>query len=272
MTIQKFLKLSTSNLEQAGIGTARLDSLVLLEDATGRDRAYLLAHAEAVLQGATLKKLEGLVKRRMRHEPLAFIRGKTEFYGREFIINKDVLEPRPESETMIGLLLELSAKSKGLRIVDVGTGSGALAITAKLELPKNEVIATDIDPKCLAVARQNANKYKVDIQFFQGNLFVPISAHSTHLTALLCNLPYVPDDYKINLAAAMEPRQAIFGGKDGLDLYRQLFDKINRGDVRVQYVFTESLPLQHNGLESIARKAGFKLQKSDDFIQMFVAN
>src|SRR3990167_7586357 len=107
MRVEAWLKQATQELETAGIGTARLDCLVLLEDLTGKDRAYLLAHPEFPVKGSTFHKLEKQIEKRKKHVPLAQIRGKTEFYGREFIINQDVLEPRPESETMIELLKEL---------------------------------------------------------------------------------------------------------------------------------------------------------------------
>ena len=279
MKTNDWLVQATAKLKSVGIGTARLDALVLLEDATGRDRSYLLAYPEVALQEDILQRLDEQVERRMEHEPLAYIRGKTEFYGREFMINKDVLEPRPESETMIELLKDLyeiaprnkvRSRNSGY-IVDVGTGSGALAITAKIELPHVDVLATDIDAKCLKVARRNAKNHGVVIKFLQGNLLEPLSALSLSPDALLCNLPYVPDTYTINQAAAMEPRQAIFGGSDGLDLYRQLFDQIDRYKERIQYVLTESLPMQHEQLNEIAKKAAYRLQTKDDFIQVFKA-
>jgi len=284
MKSSEWLSQATLKLKQSGIGTARLDALVLLEEAASLDRAHLLAHPETTLQGQTLQRLNGWVERRIGHEPLAYIRGKTEFYGRKFIINKDVLEPRPESETMIELLKSTYSKSQNYHlledgpltdqqmvnlILDVGTGSGALAVTAKLEIPELEVMATDIDPQCLVVARQNAKKHKANIKFLQGNLLEKLTADSLQLTAILANLPYVPDTYTINQAAAMEPRLAIYGGSDGLDLYRQLFNQLNRGKHRVQYIFTESLPMQHKQLTNIANDAGYKVQETDDFIQLF---
>lgn len=349
MTSETWLKSSIRKLAGAGISTARLDCLVLLEDATGKDRAHLLAHPEHPFQGATLERLAKQVGRRVKHEPLAYIRGKTEFYGREFIVNKNVLEPRPESETMIELLKELvtssqfsvdsNIKNKELRrkrscgvqgasekrtepykkygdeaaqfatqqsaestrrvagfagqhagatltVVDVGTGSGALAITAKLEVPNADVIATDIDTECLVVARKNAKKHTANIDFFQANLLkITNKKAALNLTILddrpnlrdldiviIANLPYVPDDFKLNNAAMNEPRQAIFGGPDGLDLYRELFRQIAnnlRFDEGKCFVFTESLPFQHPALEVIAKNHGFRLVETCDFIQMF---
>ena len=278
MTVQKFLAYATAQLEKAGVGTARLDCLVLLEDATGKDRAYLLAHPETTVKGATFHKLEGQIKQRVQHVPLAQIRGKTEFYGREFIIDKRVLEPRPESETMVELLLDLvkskMQNAKRLLVVDVGTGSGAIGISAKLEFPEAEVILTDIDPGCLAIARKNAQKHEVDVQILQGNLLQPVissNRFSGRVIYLMANLPYVPDSYEINQAALNEPKIAIFGGPDGLDLYRKLFLQIakNLQFVSIKYILTESLPFQHKELEKIAAKSGYKLIKTDDFIQVF---
>ena len=328
MTTQKFLRSTIAKLEQAGIGTARLDALVLLEDATGKNRSWLLAHPDFDVKGSTFHTLQQQIKRRLSHEPLAYIRGKTEFYGREFLVNKDVLEPRPESETMLDLLIDCCKAQPCNKaepcIVDVGTGSGALAITAKVELPQAEVIAIDVDPACLEVARKNAKKHSAQIKFLQGNLLEPLSNLMSGFTyaepetvfslssevkrtsgtlreqhkgktdsgpqansrvasyarkqaagdtwILLANLPYVPDLYHVNQAAAMEPRHAIFGGEDGLDLYRRLFKQLQQMKIWVQFVFTESLPFQHKSLSIIAKSAGYRLKKTDDFIQLFVAD
>lgn len=269
------LEKMASILGDAGIGTARLDTLVLLEDATGKDRAYLLAHPETTIQGGTLEVLEKQIKQRKKHIPLAQIRGKTEFYGREFIINEHVLEPRPESETMIELLKQLinskQLTADSLQIADMGTGSGALGITAKLEIPEAEVILTDVDPACLKIARQNAKKYKVNAKVLCGNLLEPLLTVDCQLSAVLANLPYVPDAYEINRAALNEPKIAIFGGKDGLDLYRKLFLQIakNLQFISIKYVFTESLPFQHKKLTKIAQKAGYSQVDEEDFIQVF---
>lgn len=267
MITSDWLKQATTKLNEAGVGTARLDALVLLEDATGHDRAYLLAHPEKELASELVSELASKLQKRVEHEPLAYIRGKTEFYGREFIVDNSVLEPRPESETMIELLKTVTGLPS--HIVDVGTGSGALAITAKLEVPTANVSAIDVDPGCLTVARQNAKKHQTEIKFHQGNLLEPLKDSKDKL-ALLCNLPYVPDSFTINQAAMREPKIAIFGGPDGLDYYRQLFKQIDSFKLNVKYVLAESMPPQHYKLAQIANNEhSYKLQKTDDFIQVF---
>ncbi len=268
MTSDYWLQAATSKLKAAGISTARLDSLILLEDATGHDKAYLLSHPSINVIGPTYHKLETQLEKRINHEPLAYIRGKTEFYGREFLIDHRVLEPRPESETMIDLLKKVVI-GPTYHIIDVGTGSGALAITAKVEFPKSEVTAIDIDTGCLIVARKNAKKHAVDIKFYQGDLLEPLTVKDNLPTAILANLPYVPNDLTINQAAMNEPKIAIFGGSDGLDLYRKLFDQITAQSQKPTYILTESLPFQHEKLATIAQQSGYQLQTTDDFIQFF---
>ena len=268
-----WLKHAANTLKNVNIGSARLDALILLEDELGRDRAWISAHPETILQGSTLKKLNKKLARRAGHEPLAYIRGFTEFYGRKFKVNKRVLEPRPESETMIDLLRKL-AESGELRaesyIVDIGTGSGALGITAALELHNHNVDLYDIDASCLAVARHNAHMHELHLHCYKRDLLNrPVRPYDV----LLANLPYVPDNWRINPAAAREPKLAIFGGPDGLDVYRRLFDQLNSSKGRtlreVRYVFTEALPPQHEKLAKIAEEAGYKMLKSQDFIQLF---
>lgn len=301
MTAQTWLDKNTKRLSDIGIGTARLDCLVLLEDCLNKDRARILAYDDLLISPEQLEWLDARIKRRSRHEPLAYIRSKTEFYGRNFFVDKSVLEPRPESETMIELLkasalqrhpkLDLGSSQKKsaedaaylldsrlrgndeLTIMDVGTGSGALAITAKLELPQAKVIGIDIDPNCLDVARRNAKTHHVEIEYTQGDLLEPLKNSTPtpkpSTLILLCNLPYVPNDFHINTAAEAEPRIAIFGGSDGLDLYRRMFAQLADASWQPQAILTESLPPQHDQLVEIAVRAGYKLMRAEDFIQRF---
>lgn len=265
MKIEELLINSVNRLENTGIPTARLDCLVLLEEVIGKDRSFLLAHPEFTVNKAVVGKLDEYIKRRIKQEPLAYIRGKTEFYGRTFLVDKRVLEPRPESETMIDLLKTLKLPHTP-HITDVGTGSGALAITAALEIPGSTVELIDIDPGCLAVARKNLELHKVTGQIINSNLLDKINRPPN---VILANLPYVPASHTINEAAMHEPKIAIFGGDDGLDLYRNLFKQISKNTIKPSYILTESLPFQHESLSKIAVKAGYELMKTDDFIQCY---
>lgn len=260
MTTNDWLQGATQQLHKANIATARLDAQILLGDCLNTNTAQLLAHPDQSLTDEQEKLLAGQLKRRTQHEPLAYIRGKCEFYGREFAVNKDVLVPRPETETMIDLAKRLNPST----VIDVGTGSGAIAITVACELHEVQVIATDIDPACLKVARDNCAKHQATVDLKKTNLVAGLELPKGAL--ILANLPYVPDSHTINQAATNEPKRAIFGGPDGLDLYRQLFKQLkdHRGSV-----LTESLPFQHQDLAAIAQEYGYRLQTTDDFIQEF---
>ena len=275
-TVSQWLNQATNFLEASGVGTARLDALVLLCDSLDKDRAHLLAHPELKLTREQQAKLLKLLNRRSRHEPLAYIRGKTEFYGRSFKVTHTVLEPRPESETMIEQLLNLEdgrwkmVGGRDLLVIDVGTGSGALAVTAKLEMPISQVFAIDIDPECLKIATQNASKHSASIKCINSDLLSEFPSPPTKSgVVILANLPYVPDSYQINDAAMHEPRQAIFGGADGLELYRMMFNQLDTWRYVPLYVFTESLPFQHEELQNIASTHKFRTLAEEDFIQVF---
>lgn len=266
MTTNEWLILATEELEIAGIGTARLDCLVLLENMLKVDRAQILANPDTEMLSKDVSTLAKLLNRRTTHEPLAYILGTTEFYGKNFVITPAVLEPRPESETMIELLKTLPNLPKNTCLADVGTGSGALGIIAKLEHPEWSVELLEIDEKALKIAHANVDTYTTGISVIQSDLLT----NSRQVNdVLLCNLPYVPDDYQINQAATLEPSLAIFGGPDGLDLYRKLFKQASELDVPPLYLLCESLPPQHTALEQIATDHGYKLRKADDFIQVF---
>jgi len=275
MKINDWLQQATQALSKAGIATARLDALVLLEDQTGKDRAWLLAHDEFEIDQANERKLKKLLNQRATHLPLAYVRGQTEFYGRTFVITPAVLEPRPESEAMIDLLKGLfqegklvGSKEKMVHVADVGTGSGALGITGALEVPHMAVELLEIDKNAAEIAKINVDKFTLNISVILSDLLTS-ATHDYQI--LLCNLPYVTDGYQINSAAAHEPRIALFGGPDGLDVYRKLFIQVNNLPNKPLYILTESLPSQHEPLAALAAAAGYSLQTSDDFIQLFAA-
>lgn len=264
ITVNDWLQQARMALKAAGITTARLDSLILLEDALGVDRAQLLAHPEAEIDHVTEVGLNKKIARRGTHIPLAYIRGKASFFGRDFFINEHVLVPRPETETMIELLKSLPL---GLhpKIADIGTGSGCIGITAALEIPDAVVTLYDVDPKALRAAKRNAQILRAQTAIFQANLL----SKKPSADVILANLPYVPEDYTINQAAEHEPKHALFSGQDGLDLYRRFWKEINLLEQLPTFVLTESLPFQHDMLKSLAESAGYRQETKQDLIQVF---
>jgi release factor glutamine methyltransferase len=265
MTLGKLFTDAERKLKKAGIGSARLDALILLEDLLHKDRSWVLAHPEAEITDIQIKKLYRKLTRRSTHVPMAYVRGHTEFYGRRFKINRHVLEPRPESETMIELLKNLKL-SKKPAIADVGTGSGAIGIIAALEIPGSVVDLYEISAGALAVAKHNTHLHELRLHTRKMNL---LSRPLRPYDVILANLPYVPSNWKINEAAMAEPKIAIFGGQDGLDVYRKLFAQLDRFTWKPKYVLTEALPPQHTMLSEVALKNDFKLHSSEDFIQIY---
>jgi len=261
-TSHKWLPAASRTLRDADIATTRLDCLVLLEDVTGKDRAWLLSHPEYELQRSEIKVLSTKIAQRALHIPLAYIRGKAEFYGREFIVNEHTLVPRPETETMIDVIKSLTLPELP-KMLDVGTGSGCIAITCARELPRAQMSACDIDPECIRVTKLNAESLQTVIHCFLSDL---LENANEQYDVVLANLPYVPESHTINKAAMQEPKHAIFGGSDGLRLYRKLFKQLNKRPV--EYVLTESLPPQHKELSHIAMQNGYKLLRTSDFIQL----
>ena len=244
--------------------------MVLLADITGEDKAWLLAHPENELTESQLSELQHRLQRRSKHEPLAYIRGKTEFFGHEFLVDQRVMEPRPETEAMLETLLDRHQQlGEAPIIIDVGTGSGALAISAKLALPSATVCGLDVSNDCLLVAQENADRLGADVQFMCSDLLASWDEASPSIAVILANLPYVPDAFPVNQAATYEPKLALFGGADGLELYRRLFAQLEHLPSSAQAVFCESLEKSHTALCEIAAKAGYQLETTAGLIQIF---
>lgn len=271
MQLGDFIRHESQQLTDCGIITARLDTLILLEDTLGKDRALLLAHPELKIAPETIELLEQQITRRCSHEPLAYIRGHAAFYGRDFIVSPAVLVPRPETESVIELLKSLDlSTSDNIRIADVGTGSGCIGITAALELPNAQVDLIDISPEALAVAEQNIQKHKLSerVHSLKSDLLHDTAVYDI----ILANLPYVPDTFPVNEAARKEPALALFSGADGMNHYKIFWQQLAVQAQKPKYVITESFPDQHHFNATLARKAGFTLINMTDFIQCFSAD
>jgi release factor glutamine methyltransferase len=204
---------------------ARRDAESLLLFAAGLSRTAFLVHPNDELELAAATHFEVLLERRHEGEPIQYITGACEFYGLPFRVTSDVLIPRPETEHLVECILELAPLFAEPRIVDVGTGSGAIAVALAHKLPNAHIAATDVPQATLNLARENATRNGVRdrIRFFQGDLLAPVAEERFDI--VVSNPPYVPSADRDSLSVEVrdfEPGLALFAGEDGLDVYRRL--------------------------------------------------
>ncbi|MBS4218895.1 peptide chain release factor N(5)-glutamine methyltransferase [Bacillus sp. FJAT-49711] len=192
----------------------------------GETRARLLAELRMEMPELEYARFVEAVKEHVSGRPIQHIIGYEEFYGRKFIVNENVLIPRPETEELIVAVLEkvdsYFSNSSKLKCVDIGTGSGAIAVTMKLERPELAVSASDISEAALKIAQKNAEALEAEIDFRHGDLLEPFLNEKWDV--ILSNPPYIPNEEKTNLSEVVrdhEPHNALFGGIDGLDFYRR---------------------------------------------------
>lgn len=273
MTHGNWLQTATLKLNRTSTKSARLDALLILEKVTSFSRTRVLAYPEKGLSDTTLNKLNKMLEKRLNGEPMAYILSNKEFYGRDFFVNKNVLIPRPESETIISLLKKYLAPNSRVqpvkvnKLVDVGTGSGCLAITAKLELPELDVEACDILKKAIEIAKKNAKHLQANINFFESNLL----ENSTHgYDIILANLPYVPDNLVVSSDVKAEPKLAVFSGVDGLYLMEKFLAQLENKLAVGGLVFIECLEMQHPSVTKLAEEKGLKLLETENLIQIFI--
>lgn len=265
MSITDWLVENMIRLRKADVDSPRRDCLVLLEDVLGKDRSWVVTNPEYRLSTGDLKKLERLLERRVSREPLAYIRGKAWFYGRFFSVSPSVLIPRPESESFVDMLKELGPEG----ILDIGTGSGCLAVTAKLELPEAKVIATDTSASALDIAGKNADAHGAEVEFRKGSLFQPLANTDLRSFTVVANLPYVPDGLVTSPEILAEPKEALFSGNEGLDHYEKFWEEVSRLSSKPQHILTESLEKQHADMKKLALEAKYKLERNEVLVQHF---
>jgi release factor glutamine methyltransferase len=214
-TVRDALDSAVIALQAAGVDTPRLDAEVLLADILGADRGELIASPGRDLEPGQTRRFQEAARRRVQREPVAYITGRRGFRGIELAVDRRVLVPRPETEHVVEPALGLP---DGARVVDVGTGSGAIALALKAERPDLEVLATDTDAAALEVARANAARLGLDVTFVEGDLLAGVEAD-----AVLSNPPYVADGQPLMPEIARyEPRGALYAGADGLSVIRRL--------------------------------------------------
>ena len=223
-TLQQALSAGISTLE--GITTQpRRDAELLLLRLIERDRAFLLTHPDLLLTTDQTAQYESWLRRRALHEPIQYILGEQEFFGLTFAVTPDVLIPRPETEHLVEALLACVPHDRPLRIADVGTGSGAIAVALSYALPEAQVTGLDISEAALAIAKRNAETHHVAgrMRFLTSDVLSAVA--SERFDAIVSNPPYVAEADRASLEPQVrdyEPSGALFAGTSGLDVYERL--------------------------------------------------
>ncbi|HZS47925.1 MAG TPA: peptide chain release factor N(5)-glutamine methyltransferase [Blastocatellia bacterium] len=271
----------SSTLQESGVAEPGLTARLLMAYVLGRDRSYLYAHPEERLSVDKLNQFNDLIRRRASGEPLQYITGHQEFYGLDFKVTPAVLIPRPETELIIDQVLKLSqpsdpAQPKGGQalIIDVGTGSGCIAVTLAVKLRWARMIAIDISEAALEIAAFNARQHGVfaRIDFVQSNLFEQLRAKPPipQVDFIVSNPPYVPLRDRATMQREViehEPHLALFAEEDGLLFYRRLFaeagDYLKKDGKLIVEIGINQLP----DIENLATQEDWRVQEISYDIQ-----
>jgi release factor glutamine methyltransferase len=243
---------ATDALTAAGVDTPRLDAELLLAEATGTDRAGLAAYPEAGVEAPAARMFGAMVRRRLRREPVAYILGRKGFRRIELAVDRRVLIPRPETE----LLVEVAVESAPGRVLDVGTGSGAVALAIADELPGTEITATDTSLDALAVAKSNRDRLAPELALEHGTIPAGRS-----FDLIVANLPYVGEAEWARLAPEIreyEPRAALVAGETGLEAIDSLLAEIGLAASRPGTIALEVGAGQAATVAELVRRAGYE--------------
>lgn len=253
--LSKLLAKAAHQFTKAGFQTPELDAKLLLQHLTGLSSAELISKANDIISIEHSIQFAELVERRLTHEPVHRIIGYREFYGREFLLSHDTLIPRPDTETLVEAVISL----KPNKILEIGTGSGAIAISLAAELLETKIVATDISKGALETALKNAVNHNVveSIEFVEADLFNGIMGK---YELIVSNPPYIPSAEIQTLqkeVQAFDPLKALDGGKDGLDFYQAIFKDAEQFLIPTGKVCVEIGMGQEDAVSKIALENGF---------------
>ena len=272
MTVGTWLKYATDELADAMLSSPQLDAELILAHSIGHPSTWLHAHINDALDARHEEIANARIDLRLDHVPIAYIIGHKEFYGRRFEVNTHTLIPRPESEQLIELLLEAVSPHMALstpetkRLVDIGTGSGCLGITAKLERPHLDVTLCDISKQALDVAEKNATGLGADVRTMTSNL---LSEYPFTPDIVLANLPYVDETWERSEDTKHEPSEALFAANGGLALIEKCFDELSHRMEFGGLAIFEADPRQWEAIIPIAKTSGFERTASREFAACF---
>ncbi|MFW0862456.1 MAG: peptide chain release factor N(5)-glutamine methyltransferase [Candidatus Komeilibacteria bacterium] len=245
----KVLIKATKKLEDYST-SASLDAEVLLMHVLKIDKTQLLANPKLKISFINNIKFNSLINKRIKYYPIAYLIGYKEFYGLKFKVNKHTLVPRPESELFIDELKKINPINK--IIIDIGTGSGCLIISAAKYLPNNKYIGTDISSDALKIAKLNAKAYNLNIDFYKGNLLELVIDRNINI--IMANLPYLNETEMKENSIKREPRTALYSKDNGLYHYNRLLQQIKENNLKPEYIFIEINPEQIKTLSLLINK------------------
>lgn len=271
--IRDWLKEAAAKLKNAGIPSARLDAEIILAHTLNELRSYLHTHPERIIDAKQCEIADTRLEMRLERTPIAYIVGYKEFYSRNFLVDKAVLIPRPESETIIDILKGIISRTppplfneKPLKLVDIGTGSGCLGITAKLEFPELDVTLSDISLQALNVAEKNAGILSADVTLVQSDL---LQEYAMNPNIIVANLPYIDKSWKRSPETRHEPASALFADGQGRTLIEKLIIQAENSINANGYLIVEADPTQHRQLIEHAKKHSFVPYKKLDYVLAF---
>lgn len=265
MTISAWLSSAIALLHDKKISSARLDAELILAHTVRKGRTWIHAHSDETLDARAQEIANARLDLRLDRVPIAYIIGHKDFFGRPFTVTTSTLIPRPESEAMIELLDTLPLQS-GMNLVDVGTGSGCLGITAKLEHPELNVVLLDVDHHALAVAKKNAAQHGVTVERLKSNL---LSRYPYIADVILANLPYVDKEWDGSPELKHEPSQALYADDNGLLLIKQLIDQSTTKLRPGGYLLLEADLRQHHAMTYYAEQHGLSHIETRGLIALY---
>jgi len=270
-TIKEAQQWASSFLKKHNIEQAELEAEVLMKTLHNWERSQLFLHWDDKITSDTARRLEDWVERRVQHEPLQYIIGTQSFFGREFIVNESVLIPRPETELLLEKVfqeIDQQWQDQPIDVVDIGTGSGAIAITMALEKKNATVHTVDISQPAIGTATKNADKLKAKVKFHYGSLLEPIIQQDMKVDLIISNPPYIPSKDVLTLMVEVkdhEPILALDGGEDGLNFYRQIIEQSKQVLKHPGIIAFEIGINQAADIKELLLKAGaFKVEITDD--------
>jgi release factor glutamine methyltransferase len=266
-TVKSWLDEAANQLTEISVRTARLDSEIILAHTLRKPRTWLHAHGDELISLRNREISDARLALRLEHVPIAYIIGHKDFYGRTFHVSPAVLVPRPESEAFFSILQVIvpliEAGDRIVRVVDVGTGSGIIGITTKLEYPEVDVTLLDISTHALNVARKNAERLDADVTCIESNL---LASYPFSPDIILANLPYVDAQWELSPELIHEPDVALFADDNGLGLIVKLIRQSSKSIQLNGFLLLEADTRQHESIIDYAEEFGFSLHMTEGLV------